>query len=79
MEKVYFKSQILEHPSIGECWNIFGTPVLHKNVIFMFFTGASDIQILTIILESKNDLILSNTCAASIWELFDHNLEMFYT
>ena len=36
-EKVCFRSQILEHPSIGEYWNISGEPVLPKNVIFMFF------------------------------------------
>ena len=27
-EKVYFRSQILERPSIGEYWNISGVPVL---------------------------------------------------
>ena len=37
MEKVYFRSQILECSSIGEYWNIFGVPVLPENVIFMFF------------------------------------------
>ena len=36
-EKVYFRSQILEHPSIGEYWNIFCVPVLPENVIFAFF------------------------------------------
>ena len=36
-EKVYFRSQILEHPSIGEYWNISCVPVLPDNVIFMFF------------------------------------------
>ena len=36
-KKVYFRSQILECPSIGEFWNIFGVPVLHENVIFMLF------------------------------------------
>ena len=36
-EKVYFRSQILERPSIGEYWNIFGVPVLPENVIFTFF------------------------------------------
>ena len=36
-EKVYFRSQILECPSIGEYWNIFGVPVLPENVIFMFY------------------------------------------
>ena len=35
--KVYFTSQILEHPSIGEYWNISGVPVLPVNVIFTFF------------------------------------------
>ena len=36
-EKVYFTSQILERPSIGEYWNISGVPVLPENVIFMLF------------------------------------------
>ena len=36
-EKVYFRSQILECPSIGEYWNIFGVPALPENVIFTFF------------------------------------------
>ena len=36
-EKVHFRSQILERPSIGEYWNISGVPVLHENVIFAFF------------------------------------------
>ena len=37
LEKVYFRSQILERPSIGEYWNISGVPVLPENVIFTFF------------------------------------------
>ena len=37
LEKVYVRSQILERPSIGEYWNIFGVPVLPENVIFTFF------------------------------------------
>ena len=37
LEKVYFRSQILEHSSIGEYWNISGVPVLSGNVIFTFF------------------------------------------
>ena len=35
--KVYLRSQILEHPSIDEYWNISGVPVLPENVIFTFF------------------------------------------
>ena len=35
--KVYFRSKILECPSIGQYWNISGVPVLPENVIFMFF------------------------------------------
>ena len=35
-EKVYFRSPILERPSIGEYWSIFGVPVLPENVIFTF-------------------------------------------
>ena len=37
VEKVNFRSQILEHPSIGEYWNSFGVPVLPENVIFTFY------------------------------------------
>ena len=37
LEKVYFRSQILERPSIVEYWNISGVPVLPENVIFTFF------------------------------------------
>ena len=36
-EKVYFRSQILERPSIGEYWNISGVPVLPENLIFTSF------------------------------------------
>ena len=36
-KKVYFRSQILERPSIGEYWNIFGVPVLPENVISAIF------------------------------------------
>ena len=36
-EKVYFRSQILERPRIGEYWNIFGVPVLNENVISIFY------------------------------------------
>ena len=36
-KKVYFRSQILERPRIGEYWNISGVPVLPENVIFTFF------------------------------------------
>ena len=34
LEKVYFRSQILERPSIGEYCNIFGVPVLLKCDIY---------------------------------------------
>ena len=37
LEKVYFRSQILEHSSIGEYLNISGVPVLPETVIFTFF------------------------------------------
>ena len=37
LEKVYLRSQILECPSIGQYWNIFGVPVLPENVILTFF------------------------------------------
>ena len=33
MEKICFRSQILEGSSIGKYWNIFGVPVLPKNLI----------------------------------------------
>ena len=36
-EKVYFRSQILERPSIGKYWNILCVPVLSGNVTFTFF------------------------------------------
>ena len=36
-EKLYFRSQILERPSIGKYWNISCLPVLPENVIFTFF------------------------------------------
>ena len=36
-EKVYFKSQILGRPSIGEYWHIIGVPLLPENVTFTFF------------------------------------------
>ena len=36
-EKVYFRSQILERPSIGQYWNISGVPSLLENMIFTFF------------------------------------------
>ena len=32
-EKVYFRSQILERPSIGKYWNISGVPILPVSVI----------------------------------------------
>ena len=35
--KGFYRSQILECPSIGEYWNISGVPVLPETVIFMFF------------------------------------------
>ena len=35
--KVYFRSHILERPSIGEYWIISGVPVLPENVTFTFF------------------------------------------
>ena len=60
LEKVYFRSQILERPSIGEYWNIFGVPVLPENVIFTFFRTCWCYLELTI-LERKNGLVLSNT------------------
>ena len=37
LEKVYFRSQILERPSIDEYWNISFVPVLPENVIFTSF------------------------------------------
>ena len=58
--EVYFRSQILERPSIGEYWNISGEPVLPENVIFTSFRHAGVIQKFTI-LERKNGLVLSNT------------------
>ena len=48
-EKVYFRSQILECPSIGEYWNIFGVQVLPENVLFTFLKRAGVIHKLTIL------------------------------
>ena len=59
-EKVYFRSQILERPSIGEYWNISGVPVLPENVILRSLERADVIQKLTI-LECQNGLEMSNT------------------
>ena len=60
LEKVYFRSQILERPRIGEYWNISSVPVLPGNVILRSLEHAGVIQMLTI-LERKNGLVLSNT------------------
>ena len=60
MEKVYFRSQILERPSIGEYWNIFGVPVLPEMWYLRSLERAGVIQKLTI-LERKNGPVLSNT------------------
>ena len=38
LEKVYFRSPILERPRIGEYKNIFDLPVMPENVVFMFFS-----------------------------------------
>ena len=37
-EKIFLRSEILKHPSIGEYWNISSVPVLPENVILAFFT-----------------------------------------
>ena len=55
-EKVYFRSQILERPSIGEYWNISGVTVLPANVTFSSLERAGGIQKQTI-LERKNGLV----------------------
>ena len=45
---VYFRSQVLECPSIGGHWNIAGVPVLPENVIVTFLIeSASVVQKLT--------------------------------
>ena len=59
-KKVYFRSQILERPSIGGYWNISGVPVLPENVVFMFSQHAGGIHKQTIL--GQNGLVLSNTC-----------------
>ena len=62
LKKYTSMSQILDPPSIGEYWNIFGVPVLPENVIFeTFFRMCWVIQKLSI-LEHKNGLVMSNTC-----------------
>ena len=79
-EKVYFRSQILDRPSIGEYWNIFGVPVLPENVIFTFFRTCWCYLELTI-LEHKKGLVLSNTRVpvSGTWSiLFPPNLIIFW-
>ena len=66
--KVYFRSQILECPSIGEYWNIFGSPVLLENVIFTILECAGVIQKLTILECKKWSSIVQYLCT-SIWDL----------
>ena len=58
-EKVYFRSQILERPSIGECWNIFFHQYCLKMWYLQSLERAGIIQKLTI-LERKNGLVLAN-------------------
>ena len=60
-EKVYFRSQILERPSIGEYWNIFVYQYCLKIWYLHSLERAGVVQKL-IILERKNGLVLSNTC-----------------
>ena len=68
-EKVYFKSQILERPSIGEYWNIYGVPVLPENVIFTFFLEhAGVIQDAYNTGKQKWSSIVQYSCT-SIWDL----------
>ena len=43
-EKVYVRSQILEHPSIGEYWNFSGVVVLPENMIFFSLESASGMR-----------------------------------
>ena len=60
MEKVYFRSLILEHSRIGKYWNISGVPALPENMTFMFF-GTCWCYSEVAVLERKNGLVLSNT------------------
>ena len=58
--EVYFRSQKLKHPSIGEYWNISGVPVLPENVIIFrkcwCYPEANNTEM------HKNSLVLSTTC-----------------
>ena len=44
MEKVYFRSQILERPSTGEYWNIFGYQYCLKMWYLLSLERAGGIQ-----------------------------------
>ena len=80
VEKVYFRSQILERPSIGEYWNIFGVPVLPENVIFTFFrTCWSYLEAYNTGMQ-KWSSIVQYSCT-SIWDLkytFSENVVVTY-
>ena len=67
-EKVYFRSQILECPSIGEYWNISGVPVLSENVIFTFFRKCWCYSEAYNTGSQKGSSIVQYSCT-SIWDL----------
>ena len=68
LEKVYFRSQILERPSIGEYWNISGVPVLSENVLFTFFRTCWLHSEANNTGTSKWSSIVQSSCT-SIWDL----------
>ena len=68
LEKVYFRSQILVRPSIGEYWNIFRVPVLPENVICTFFRTCWCYSEAYNIGTQKWSSIVQYSCT-SIWDL----------
>ena len=67
-QKVYFRSQILERPSIGEYWNISGVLVLPENVMFTFFRTCWCYSKLCNTGMQKWSSIVQYSCT-SIWDL----------
>ena len=67
-EKVYFRSQILECPSIGQYWNIFGIPVLPENVILTFLRTCLCYSEAYNTGTQKGSSIVQYSCT-SIWDL----------